>query len=651
MIKGITLQNFMSYDHAYVPLEPGLNLICGPNGAGKSSILLAISVVLGQTYTERAKRLSDLIRRGQDQARITIQFDNGPRQGRRPFPQYHLNTVNVTRILKRTGDYTYLIQNRPVSRASVLEAFNKFGLNPDNMLIIMHQLMVGRFSSITAHEKLQMLEEAVGFESYRTDVLDAYRRLGQVSSEEETVANLLQSTQETYDYWKREYEKYQRKKVFESKLRELQRELLWAKVEKKEAAVSRIESRIDRLKLLLENSNTKVSEAKAEREKHSQELVSLQEKMETLRGNQLTETRNVAINQTNLDWISKLTKLDETNNSSTVVRSALTQSVDEAQTTPSEKLQLQELRMTALRGLDESTQKLESINKEIVRLAGEVENELSSVVDFRVRAEVEFFKTGLLNEQIAHLEAELVAALEELEPVRTEAENVGPRIKTSRKNLDIMNEINVIQEQLKPYVNVSEDVEKMFTSYTGVLQDLKEKAELVKRNRQEVLKELDKRREKWKEVVETFLGQLSARYSTLLAEVGGNGAVKLVSAQDIDKAGIDLLVGFKGSTPMPLDSFTQSGGERSVALMAFLLSLQQYVTCPFRGIDEFDVHMDPKNRELISKLIVSSFSRTRSEQYLAITPGQVLIKDDDMHVIVVQNVEGKSMVSEMKRND
>jgi len=66
MIKGITLQNFMSYEHAYVPLEPGLNLICGPNGAGKSSILLAISVVLGQTYTERAKRLSDLIRRGQD---------------------------------------------------------------------------------------------------------------------------------------------------------------------------------------------------------------------------------------------------------------------------------------------------------------------------------------------------------------------------------------------------------------------------------------------------------------------------------------------------------------------------------------------------------------------------------------------------------
>lgn len=651
MIKGVTLQNFMSYDHAYVPLEPGLNLICGPNGAGKSSILLAISVVLGQTYTERAKRLSDLIRRGQDQARITIQFDNGPKQGRRPFPQYHMDTVNVTRVLKRAGDYMYLIQNRPVSKASVLEAFNKFGLNPDNMLVIMHQLMVGKFSSITAHEKLQMLEEAVGFESYRSDVLDGYRRLGQVSSEEETVANLLQSTQETYDYWKREYEKYQRKKELQSKLRELQRELLWAKVEKREAAVSRIESRIDRMKLSLETSNTKVSEAKAEKEKHNQELVSHKKKMETLRENQLTETRNVAIHQTNLDWISKLTKLNETNNPSTHTHDALAQSVDESQTTPSEKLHLPELHATVLQELEGSTQRLESVSKEIVKLTDEIENELSSIVDFRVRSEVESFRIGLLTEQIAHLEAELVAALEELEPFRTEAENLGSRIKTSRNNLNIMAEINAIQEQLKPYVNVSEDVEKMFSSYTGVLQDLKEKAELVKKNRQEVLKELDKRREKWKEVVETFLGQLSARYGALLAEVGGNGAVKLVNAQDIEKAGIDLLVGFKGSTPMPLDSFTQSGGERSVALMAFLLALQQYVTCPFRGIDEFDVHMDPKNRELISKLIVSSFSRTRSEQYIAITPGQVSIKGDDMHVIVVQNVEGKSTVSEMKRND
>ena len=86
MIKGVVLRNFMSYSNASVPLYAGLNLIAGPNGAGKSSILLAISLVLGQAYTERSKRLSDLIRWGEDQARISLLLDNSPRDGKRPFP-------------------------------------------------------------------------------------------------------------------------------------------------------------------------------------------------------------------------------------------------------------------------------------------------------------------------------------------------------------------------------------------------------------------------------------------------------------------------------------------------------------------------------------------------------------------------------------
>ena len=72
LISEVILENFMSYEYARVAFKPGVNLIVGPNGAGKSSLLLAISVALGQTYTERSKKLSNLIRWGQDQARITF---------------------------------------------------------------------------------------------------------------------------------------------------------------------------------------------------------------------------------------------------------------------------------------------------------------------------------------------------------------------------------------------------------------------------------------------------------------------------------------------------------------------------------------------------------------------------------------------------
>ena len=81
--------------------------------------------------------------------------------------------------------------------------------------------------------------------------------------------------------------------------------------------------------------------------------------------------------------------------------------------------------------------------------------------------------------------------------------------------------------------------------------------------------------------------------------------------------------------------------------MAFLLALQQHITSPFRAIDEFDVHMDPKNRELMTQLIVTSSESMKGGQYVAITPGQINVTNN-CHVIVVQNIEGTSLVSELK---
>jgi len=149
----------MSYKNASVPLELGLNLIVGPNGAGKSSILLAISVVLGQAYTERAKKLSELIRWGEQEARVSLKLDNYTTKGARPFPQARTEQVLLTRVLKRSGEYHYLLNNKPISKTDLVEGLSRIGLNPDNMLVIMHQLMVGRFGSVSPVEKLLLLEE------------------------------------------------------------------------------------------------------------------------------------------------------------------------------------------------------------------------------------------------------------------------------------------------------------------------------------------------------------------------------------------------------------------------------------------------------------------------------------------------------------
>lgn len=95
-----------------------------------------------------------------------------------------------------------------------------------------------------------------------------------------------------------------------------------------------------------------------------------------------------------------------------------------------------------------------------------------------------------------------------------------------------------------------------------------------------------------------------------------------------------------------LNAYTQSGGERSTATMTFLLALQQHVQSPFRAVGEYDIHMDPRNREIIANLLVSSV-RGLDAQYLAITPSQVTFTGKDVHIITVQNVEGKSLIKEV----
>jgi chromosome segregation ATPase len=56
--------------------------------------------------------------------------------------------------------------------------------------------------------------------------------------------------------------------------------------------------------------------------------------------------------------------------------------------------------------------------------------------------------------------------------------------------------------------------------------------------------------------------------------------------------------------------------------------------------------MDPKNRETIAKLLVTSVNGLDT-QYVAITPSQITFPEKEVHLITVQNVEGTSLVKEV----
>ena len=169
---------------------------------------------------------------------------------------------------------------------------------------------------------------------------------------------------------------------------------------------------------------------------------------------------------------------------------------------------------------------------------------------------------------------------------------------------------------------------------------------MVKENREKALEEVKARCDAWRTMINNLLHQVNVKYRKILAEAYAVGEVKLVIEEDIEEAGLEIFVGFKGGKPVPLNAYTQSGGERSTATVTFLLALQQHIHSPFRAVDEYDVHMDPKNKEIMANLIVSSVSGLDS-QYLAITPNQLTFTCKDVHLIAVQNVEGTSLIKKV----
>ncbi len=468
------------------------------------------------------------------------------------------------------------------------------------------------------------------------------KRLENVMSEEQSLVQVLESTKETHDFWKREYDRYLQKRQLETKLNALKQELLWSRIQKKKDSLAHIEERIESKTRALQSIDNKIQELADSKKKRQAKYDELNLGRMGLEDQRVELVKQITTQELNIEWATNL--LSHFHSIETSSEPTLPPALQDLNKL---KLSWKDTAEEAQKKLEREKEKASALGDKIVDTSGRLEDALTRLIDTNVEHEVSGFKRKLLMEDVADLQAQIRLAKEELDPMIASAEKVGAQTGSPRKIFDIMLEIGAVEEQMKPLAALSEDVERMYSSYAKVYEDLKLKADQVAVSRQEVLSELDKRLSRWREVLANFLEQLTGRYAEILRTVSATGSIRLISSRDIEKCGLEILVGYKGNKPTALDAFTQSGGERSIAMMAFLLALQQHITSPFRAIDEFDVHMDPKNRESVTQLIMTNAAAMVEGQYVAITPGQVNVTDKS-HVIVVQNVGGSSVVSELK---
>lgn len=198
-LAKLKLAGFKTFVDPTTVVTPG-NLVgvVGPNGCGKSNIIDAVRWVLGEMRASalRGESMHDVIfngsttRKAVQRASVELVFDNAEGRAMGQWSRYA--EIAVKRVLDRSGESSYHINNTQVRRKDVIDLFLGTGLGPRAYAII-EQGMISRIIEARPEDIRGFLEEAAGVTKYRerrketegrlTDARDNLARLEDIRNE------------------------------------------------------------------------------------------------------------------------------------------------------------------------------------------------------------------------------------------------------------------------------------------------------------------------------------------------------------------------------------------------------------------------------------------------------------------------------------
>ena len=126
---------------------------------------------------------------------------------------------------------------------------------------------------------------------------------------------------------------------------------------------------------------------------------------------------------------------------------------------------------------------------------------------------------------------------------------------------------------------------------------------------------------KWLPPLKEVVARIDEVFARLMGDIQCEGHVKLAENEMFNKFAIEIYVRFREkATLQRLTEHVQSGGEKSVSTMLYIISLQDITQCPFRLVDEINQGMDPRNERMIFRQIAKSSCRPGLPQCFLVTP-------------------------------
>ncbi|KAJ6299423.1 hypothetical protein OIU76_020397 [Salix suchowensis] len=176
--------------------------------------------------------------------------------------------------------------------------------------------------------------------------------------------------------------------------------------------------------------------------------------------------------------------------------------------------------------------------------------------------------------------------------------------------------------QANSTLSLNQNVVEEYEHRQGKIEAITNKLEADKEELKKCLAEIDALKESWLPTLRSLVTQINETFSHNFKEMAVAGEVSLDEHDnDFDQFGVLIKVKFREAGQLQvLSAHHQSGGERSVSTILYLVSLQDLTNCPFRVVDEINQGMDPTNERKMFQQLVRAASQPNTPQCFLLTP-------------------------------
>ncbi|KAK9283376.1 hypothetical protein L1049_011618 [Liquidambar formosana] len=210
--------------------------------------------------------------------------------------------------------------------------------------------------------------------------------------------------------------------------------------------------------------------------------------------------------------------------------------------------------------------------------------------------------------------AELIAM------ITPELEKAFLEMPTTIEELEAAIQDNISQANSILFLN--NNILKEYEERQRKIESLDMRLEADEKQLRRCLGEIDALKENWLPTLRNLVAQINKTFSRNFQEMAVAGEVSLDEHEmDFKEYGILIKVKFRQTGQLQvLSAHHQSGGERSVSTILYLVSLQDLTNCPFRVVDEINQGMDPINERKMFQQLVRAASQPNTPQCFLLTP-------------------------------